>query len=157
MCNSTTTLHILFTLVLLLQFNSLRNPLLHIVRRRTCLNQTLFSSFCSRLGKFSTLWGYVQVFQGDDFEMLVGQIRNQHTESPRGQTVTWQSQWMQDVQIIEPLNLICFPLSKEASGVWLLLFMNEYCTNISQQRRPQSFREISWKDPKASLNRLLEK
>ena len=40
MCNSVTTLHVLFALVQLLQFNSLRNPLLHIVRRRTCFNQT---------------------------------------------------------------------------------------------------------------------
>ena len=37
MCNSPFTLHVLFTLVQLLQFNSLRNHLLHIVRRRTCL------------------------------------------------------------------------------------------------------------------------
>lgn len=33
MFNSITTLHVLFTLVQLLQFNSLRNPMLHIVKK----------------------------------------------------------------------------------------------------------------------------
>ena len=35
-----TTLHVSFMLMQLLQFNRLRNHLLHIVRRRTCFNQT---------------------------------------------------------------------------------------------------------------------
>ena len=40
MCNLPFTLHVFLTLVQLLQLNSLRNRLLHIVRRRTCLIHT---------------------------------------------------------------------------------------------------------------------
>lgn len=62
MCISTTTLHVSSTLAQLLQFNSLRNHLLHIVRRRARLNQTLsrfnlsFVLFCHSSAKLRLLF-----------------------------------------------------------------------------------------------------
>ena len=80
MCNSPFTLHVFLTLVQLLQFNSLRNHLLHIVRRRTYWNQHVLVFFrdlvpCEKAKTLVNWYGHKAIAQVSDCVRLLAVTR----------------------------------------------------------------------------------